>query len=154
MSNFQYHAGLHHVGVYQVSGAPYVTGSVVANVATQVVFPRVTKWVTVANHGTASVKVGFSENAMGNNPFDPADYKYPHNRYLRVPPHGSGSSCVQTFEVKCTAVWLSGSHSIDVMAGLTGLDIKTINNASVSPSGSSDVPPHYENWSGSAGAQV
>jgi len=146
MATYQYKAGLHNVGSYQVSGAPFVTGSVVANVAVEVRFPRVTKWVTVANHGTASVKVGFSENGMGNNPQDPADYFYPNNFYLRIPPHGSGSSCTQTFEVKCVSIWLSGSHSVDVAAGLTGLDTQTINNPGVSPSGS--------NWSGSLATQV
>jgi len=144
---YNYKTGLHHVGVYQVSGAPFATGSVEASVATRVQFPRITKWVTVANHGTASVKVGFSENGMGGpDPHKPGPSYHPDNYYLRIPPHGSGSSCMQTFEVKCTAVWLSGSHSVDVMAGLTGLTVDLINNPSVSPSGS--------NWSGSIGALV
>jgi hypothetical protein len=154
MSNsMQYRAGLHHVGVFQVSGAPYATGSVVANVATKIEFPRVTKWVKVANHGTASVKVGFSQNGMGSqDPHVPMPAFHPDNFYLRVPPHASGSSCVQTFDIKCTAIWLSGSHSVDVMAGLTGLEIITINNPQVSPSGSTLA--ECVNWTGSIGAQV
>ena len=49
MPNFGYKAGLQHVGSYQVSGRPFVTGSVDAlspAVAPVVVrFPKVTRWV-------------------------------------------------------------------------------------------------------------
>jgi len=160
MSNsMQYRAGLHHVGVFQVSGAPYATGSVDCSVATKIEFPRVTKWFKVSNNGTGSVKVGFSENGMGA--ATGADFKHPDNYWLRVPGLYAGSGSVgpsapgvsvQTFDLKVTAIWLSGSHDVDVVAGLTGLEIITINNPSVSPSGSTFA--ECVNWTGSIGAQV
>jgi len=149
----QYRAGLHHVGVFQVSGAPYATGSVDCSVATKIEFPRVTKWFKVSNNGTGSVKVGFSENGMGA--ATGADFKHPDNYWLRVPGFGESAapgSSIQTFDLKVTAVWLSGSHDVDVLAGLTGLEIITINNPQVSPSGSTFA--ECVNWTGSIGAQV
>jgi hypothetical protein len=143
MPAMNYTVGLHNVGSYQVSGIPFATGSVDCPQAVEIRFPGVTKWVTVANHGSASVKVGFSAYGMrGGN----LEGDLPFNRYLRVPPHTSGSACVQTFDVKVTAIWLSGSNSVDVMAGLTSIKIDAVNNSRISPSGS--------NWSGSLAAQV
>jgi hypothetical protein len=143
MPAMNYTVGLHNVGSYQVSGIPFATGSVDCPQAVEIRFPGVTKWVTVANHGSASVKVGFS--AYGLRGSEEAG-SLPHNRFLRIPPHTSGSSCVQTFDVKVTSIWLSGSNSVDVMAGLTSIKTDAVNNSRISPSGS--------NWSGSLAAQV
>ena len=137
MPTTNYAVGLHNVGSYQVSGIPYATGSVDCSVATRIQFPAVTKWVAVVNHGTGSVKVGFSQNGMGH------DAGHVDSFYLRIDetqPNGF------TFDVKVTEIWLSGSNSVDVMAGLTAIKTDRINNQTLSPSGS--------NWSGSLAAQV
>ena len=66
MSTYNYQAGLGNVGSYQVSGVPYVTGSVASSAAAkQIVFPSVTSWVIVSNvGGSADVKVGFSQKGI------------------------------------------------------------------------------------------
>ena len=137
MPAMNYTVGVHNVGSYQVSGIPFATGSVDCSVATRIQFPGVTKWVAVVNHGTGSVKVGFSQNGMGH------DSGHVDSFYLRVDetqPNGI------TLDVKVTEIWLSGSNSVDVMAGLTAIKTDRINNQTLSPSGS--------NWSGSLAAQV
>jgi len=52
----QYQAGLGHVGSYQVSGTPYITGSgaLVKGQEDKIRFPRVAKAVTVINHAAGS----------------------------------------------------------------------------------------------------
>ena len=55
----------------------------------------------------------------------------------------SGSSHV--LELKLSQISLSGSNNVDVVAGLTGIAVESINNPNVSPS----AP--YINWSGSSG---
>ena len=66
MPNFQYKAGLHNVGSYQVSGVPYITGSTDLNPTTQdkITFPFVTRSVTVINHSSDAIRVHF--NATGS----------------------------------------------------------------------------------------
>jgi len=52
MANFTYTTGLHNVGSYQVSGAPYLTASAVPTSETTFYFPRVTKRIIVENTDT------------------------------------------------------------------------------------------------------
>lgn len=127
-----YTTGLNNVGSFQVSGIPFVTGGVNCTTATKITFPYVTRWIYIENAGSTDLKIGFSQaGVQGTN-------------YFRI--HATGSagkeSAVNTMlELKVTEIWLSGSNSVDVMAGLTSIPVDRVTAAS--PSGSS--------WSGSVG---
>lgn len=62
-SNF-YSVGLNHVGAYQVSGIPFVTGSTDtltnADEDVRFQFPRVTKSITIKNTSNTAVRVHFA----------------------------------------------------------------------------------------------
>ena len=69
MGEFQYKAGLNHVGSYQISGIPYATSSLTIPSGTAeplvVVFPSVTQHIHVTNYNSSyGVKVGFSRNGV------------------------------------------------------------------------------------------
>jgi hypothetical protein len=128
--SFIYSVGLNNVGSYQVSGIPFLSGGVNASTAVKVTFPYVTRWVAFANRGTGVCKVGFSQNGVEG------------TRYFRLGGTGGPTADSVRFEVKVTEVWLSGSTSVDIMAGLTNIPVDRVNNLANSPSGS--------NWSGSA----
>ena len=131
--------GLGNVGSYQVSGIPYVTGALDCSITDGVMleFPFVTSWVVVSNTGEEDefLKIGFSQEGVKGS-------------YL----YGSGSYILPTdqqtprLELKLTSLFLSGSTSVSVIAGMTGIPARRINNSAVSPSGS--------NWSGSLAAVV
>ena len=143
MPTFQYKAGLHNVGSYQVSGRPWASGSINcrkdAMAIAQLDFPTVTSFVVISNMDSANnnLRVGFSSGgvaglgAAGNN-----------NNYLELlPTSGSGPLHL---ELKLTQLFLSGSDNCSVIAGLTGIESGSINtNPNNSPNG--------PNWSGSAG---
>ena len=60
--------GLHHVGAYQVSGVPFITGSedMSANQEHKIKFPFVTQNVMVINHASNVLRVHFaSKNTAG-----------------------------------------------------------------------------------------
>lgn len=65
---FQYKAGLHNVGSYQVSGYPFVTGSLTAPTASaaplEITFPSLTQRIQVLNTGATAIKIGFSANGV------------------------------------------------------------------------------------------
>lgn len=124
-TNYKYGTGLSNVGSYQASGKPFASGGINAGTTTSVSFPTVTRWIYVVNNTGTSCKIGFSELGVDG------------DNYFIV--HGNSTSA--RLETKVTQVWLSGSSDVDVVAGLTGIDIERITN--ISPSGS--------NWSGSSG---
>ena len=129
--NYKYDTGLGNVGSYQVSGKPFVSGGIDASQAFKVEFPSVTRWIYVVNHGNADCRIGFSEEGVeGTN-------------YIRIGREAGdqGTQHTDRLELKVTEVYLSGSNSVDIMAGLTGIPVQRITN--ISPSGS--------NWSGSIG---
>lgn len=70
MSEFQYKAGLHNVGSYQVSGIPYVTASLTApantNTPLEIVFPSITQKILIHNNQSSDkpIRVGFSANGV------------------------------------------------------------------------------------------
>ena len=63
-----YEPGLSHVGSYQVSGTPFITGSdtQAANTQEKVEFPMVTKAVTVINHSSQTLRLHFTDKDEGN----------------------------------------------------------------------------------------
>ena len=91
--------GLRNVGSYQVSGAPFVTGStMISGQEVQISFPYVTKEVTVIASGSAIgelrihfTSVSSSANVIGN------------NHYVSLDSH----EAAVTFNVKCKELWLS-----------------------------------------------
>ena len=132
-----YTVGLNNVGSFEVSGIPFVTGGINASGGTAFVvrFPYVTRWIALANRqSTAGVaKIAFSQEGLNG------------SRFFTL---GNASTATSPtadsvrFEVKATEIWITGSNSFDIIAGLTNIPIARINNSSISPSGS--------NWSGSA----
>ena len=148
--------GVNHVPAYQVSGRPYVSGNINAMNASgaMVQFPYVTRWIYVVNHDpTENCRVGFSRlgvNGEAPKPADrtgtgaPAAADGNSNFWFMVTASGGTSD---RLELKVSEIWLSGSHNVQVMAGLT-----TIRPVRIS-SGSSADPSDgtYRSWSGSAG---
>tara|TARA_Y100000592_G_scaffold58458_1_gene91541 strand:+ start:6773 stop:7192 length:420 start_codon:yes stop_codon:yes gene_type:complete len=137
MANNIYQAGLNQVGSYQVSGVPYVTGTLNPNAAgpagLKIEFPYVTSWIEILNYDTTSpVSVGFSSlGVQGTNYFNVI--RNSNNR---------GDPTSHVLPLKVTELYLSGaSQDCAVIAGLTYIPIKQV--TVVSPSGS--------NWSGSVG---
>jgi hypothetical protein len=138
MAVFNYGApGLGHVGAYQVSGKPFVSGGIDVshsntrpdNTPLEINFPSVTRWITITNHDTTTdgdVKVAFSALGFDTNNFftvsrDSQDY---------------GDTMTARLELKVTRLYLTGACTYcDVIAGLTGIDTIEIK----------------DNWSGSAG---
>lgn len=120
-SNF-YSVGLSHVGAYQVSGTPYITGSSLPAVNTESLrfeFPNVTKRIIIktdCNHGIRvhwapyTASFGYSQGAQANNNFIIID-----------------SDHSVEFDVKCKEVFISAvnngdsAHSVQVYAELTNI---------------------------------
>jgi hypothetical protein len=104
--------GLGHTPSYQVSGQPWVSGSVV-NGEWALSFPSVTRFVTVSNgNTTGNLKVAFSSNGLAG------------TNYMIVP---AGESV--TLEVKVTEIYLDGSSvTASVAAGLTGIPAGSLQN--------------------------
>ena len=137
MSTYNYQAGLGNVGSYQVSGVPYVTGSVASSaVAKQIVFPSVTSWVIISNVGGSSeVKVGFSQKGIDGTS---------GNNYFMV----DQEQVTPRLELKLTELWVSGSNEVSIMAGLTGIPSSRTNTTGSSGIVGAGGGP---NWSGSTG---
>ena len=137
MGSWNLEPGLNHVGAYQVSGTPFATGSLNCRVDAQpmqgciVEFPYVTRWIKIVNKDdTNAVKVGFSISGVtGSFNFFEVGKASAANVYT-----DSG-----VLDLKVSSIVLSGSTSVDVVAGLTGIGA----NRTRTDTGS--------NWSGSAG---
>ena len=127
-----YTAGLNNVGSFQVSGAPFVSGSVNCTTATKISFPYVTSWVYIVNNGSTDARVGFSQAGVQD------------SKHFTIHTTGSNGKLgvtPATLHLKVSEVWISGSNSVDIVAGLTNIPVDRI--TAISPSGS--------NWSGSVG---
>lgn len=124
--DYKYGTGLNNVGSYQASGKPFMSGGIDTSVRDYVHFPSVTRWVHISSSGP--VKVGMSANGVA-----------PGTNYFTV--DTAAGQQLPILELKCTELYFDGAATVDVIAGLTGIDIERITN--ISPSGS--------NWSGSLG---
>ncbi len=127
--------GLHNAGSYQVSGAPFASGSIDCTAFTgakyRVVFPNVTRWVQVINNDVNKrLFVGFSDLGLTQT-----------NNHIIIPKLGSEGRMPTTgmMELKVSEIWISGSSDVSIVAGLTNIDSGKTSTAK----GSS--------WSGSAG---
>ena len=127
MSNI-YSAGLSNVGSYQVSGIPFLSGTLDATNGLLIDFPYVSRWVIISNSGsTGGPGLNISLNPNTN---------------VNVYTIQAGQQSPR-LELKLTGLALEGgvAGGVSVIAGLTNLPVSRINN--ISPSGS--------NWSGSVG---
>lgn len=123
MAEFQYKAGLNHVGSYQVSGIPYVSGNITAPSSSatpiSITFPSVTQrfWVHVGDK-TNKLRVGFSELGVKNG-----------NYFIVDGDSSNNTSQVQEFRVRCDKIFLlsnistSNVDNISVMAELSGITL-------------------------------
>ena len=126
--------GVNHVGAYQVSGAPFASGSINCKAPSggfEVTFPYLTRWFQVINKGSDDCRVGFSAlGVVGTNFFTVAKADADANGAV-------GDS--GRLEIKVASIFISGSDNVDIVAGLTNID-------GVRVSGSTGP-----NWSGSVG---
>lgn len=130
--------GLGHVGSYQVSGKPFVSGNIDLSIYSsgplEISFPTVTRWITIRNRGVSGDNSKEIQVAGSSNGFTTGEYFRIADDYT-----GSGArrnATTPRMELKMTKIYLTGSSDkVDVIAGLTGI--------------STDSIP--DNWSGSVG---
>ena len=125
-SNF-YSVGLNHVGAYQVSGTPYLSGSALDTDPTASLrfqFPTVAKSITVkSNHGDP-IRGHVAPYTAG----DPAYPEYTggavtNSNFVIIPANGS-----ETFDFKCKEIFISNTatsagtpNAVQVFAELTNI---------------------------------
>lgn len=141
MGSWEISPGLNNVGSFQVSGAPFASGSINGLLGSreggyEVVFPYVTRWFKVINKDTSNdCKVAFSVSGMTGS------FNFFTVPKADVDANGAvGDSGV--LELKVSSIWVSGSTDVDVVAGLTGIQ----NRLTRTNSGT--------NWSGSIGVDL
>ena len=90
-------------------------------------------WIYVVNHDQSNhCRVGFSSNGVDSG-----------TNYFRLGPQAGNEATQfsQKLDLKLSELYLSGSTSVDVVAGLTTIPTARVDNISLSGS----------NWSGSLG---
>tara|TARA_R100001082_G_scaffold6562_3_gene4204 strand:+ start:349 stop:801 length:453 start_codon:yes stop_codon:yes gene_type:complete len=128
-----YHAGIGHVGSYQVSGYPYLTGSSVdgdgldSGSTAKISFPSVAKSVTVINQSTGTgddLRVSFNapESSDSN-----VGFVNKGHHYITL----TNKLDSVTFNVKCKEIYITsvqnGSH-FELFAELTGIHTGSMYN--------------------------
>ena len=106
-----YSVGLNNVGSYQMSGMPFISGSIQvpesASATFEVVrFPRVTKSITVRNDNADGqvMRLAFTAGGLKDRATT-GEYQ----RYIKL----SGSTSI-TLDVRCSEVYLMGDTDTDV----------------------------------------
>ena len=142
--------GLGHVGSYQVSGKPFVSGGIDVSLYTngplEITFPSVTRWIIVRNSSVSAdnskrVLVAASANGFENALVPGIPGTQLTGSYFQVNDNYTDATFnrqarTPRLELKLTKLYLSGAaDNVDVIAGLTGIPTSTITN----------------NWSGSDG---
>ena len=95
-------AGLRNVGSYQISGHPFLTGSVIGTGAEQKIeFPFVTRSVTVISSGSATLRVYFNSTGSA---LSPNVVTNKHHLTLQ----GDGENI--TFNVRCKEIFVNCSE--------------------------------------------
>lgn len=101
--------GFNFTPAYQISGLPFVTSSTATSApAYRIQFPYVTKFITVRADG-GSLKIGFTANGVAG------------TNYFSV-----GNNDSVTFEVRVKEMYIDGTHTFHVLAGLTGIPTASI----------------------------
>jgi len=110
--------GLGHVGSYEVSGKPFVSGGI--NVATatasgqplELSFPSITRWIVVKNNDSVAsrnVQVGASINGLADDNYFTIEYDASN---------WSNRSQSPRFELRVAKIYLTGSSTnVDVLPG-------------------------------------
>ena len=138
MASNIYTVGLNNVGSYQVSGAPFATGSLTVpasgSTPLKIEFPYVTQWVSIVNKDSKHLRVGFSENGVKNGNYN----------YFLI--HEDNHPTWNMYNLKLTELYLLSDtgqsiSDVSIVAGLTNIPTARVDN--IGPSGS--------NWSGSIG---
>ena len=108
--------GIGHVGSFQVSGYPFLTGSSIADGGeAKIEFPRVAKSVTIINRSsTAGLRVHFNPVSSGN--------VYTGGHYISLP----DDEDVVTFNIKCKEIYVSnpagsGVGNYELFAEITSI---------------------------------
>jgi hypothetical protein len=126
MSTFKYAAGLSNVGSYQVSGIPYLTGSVLlsASFATnnsqiKVEFPKVTKSVLIINTTGSNTPLRVHYNSLDGGNVESGKH------FVTLP---SNRDSIK-LEHKCKEIYISletaaADGAFELVADLTGIDPK------------------------------
>ncbi len=117
MSSNIYTAGLNHVGSYQVSGKPYLSGSNMPGDQTTSLnfqFPSVSKSITVKSNYAHPIRVHFAPFSTGVSPF--VKGATTNNNFVTIAANGS-----QTFDVKCKEIFISSTNNA---AGTTNDDVQ------------------------------
>ena len=102
-----YTAGLNHVGSYQVSGKPYLSGSNMPGDQTTSLnfqFPSVSKSITVKSNYAHSIRVHFAPFSINIAPY--AKGATTNNNFVTIASSGS-----QTFDVKCKEIFISSTNN-------------------------------------------
>ena len=118
MSSNIYTAGLNHVGSYQVSGKPYLSGSNMPGDQTSSLrfqFPSVSKSITVKSNYEHSIRVHFAPYTAGQHGY--AEGASNQSNFVTIPSSGS-----QTFDVKCKEIFISSTNN--ATATQTLLDVQ------------------------------
>ena len=136
--------GIAHVGSYQVSGTPYLTGALLrSGQEMRILFPRVTKSVTVVASGAYTttdeeLRVHFNPAiSTGEGSSNVVEYKH----YVGLNTENSSV----TFNTKCKEIWVTGiatggTDGFQCFAELT--HIPTSSMYALTGSGLTDVPPN------------
>jgi len=113
--------GLRNVGSYQISGHPYITGSLLATGEEKaVIFPQVTREFTVINSGSTGgagpvLRIHFNSTSSGD--------VYAGHHYITLE---SDDQSI-TFHTKCKELYIScvgnggGDSGFEVLANLTNI---------------------------------
>ena len=107
MSSNIYTAGLNHVGSYQVSGKPYLSGSNMPGDQTTSLnfqFPSVSKSITVKSNYAHPIRVHFAPFSTGVSPFVKGATS--QSNFVTIASSGS-----QTFDVKCKEIFISSTNN-------------------------------------------
>ena len=115
--HFKYNVGIGHVGSYQVSGHPFITGStsIDLGVTHTITFPRVAKKVVVTSRSAQDLQVYFTHPSTG----DAGTGKH----YVTLVDNKDSF----TFDVKCKEIYitsLGNAGAYEVYAELTGIETK------------------------------
>jgi len=126
--------GVNFVPAYEVSGIPYVTSSVAAEVSTtvtQVSFPFVTRWVEVVNTGDVDLRIGFSANGVTGQgaSVSGSEGAANHRNYFALGTSGSNGGGTTRLELRCSKIFFStgaGQTGFSLIAGLTAVPAKQL----------------------------
>ncbi len=117
---------------YQVSGVPWVTSSIVGTTATQVQFPRGTRWIEVTNLGANILRIGFSANGVNGNPPNQAHY------YELSASSATKESATTRWELRCSSMFFAAANAtttFSLAASLTGVPARYLDDMSGSIGG-------------------